>query len=289
MGTSDQEERINRVLYAIHQDISAPLRARDLARLAAWSEQHFHRVFARVVGEPVHAYIRRTRLEQAANQLMFTPDRAIEDIAADCGFRSLSSFSRAFREYFAISPGRWRKADRPIVRPWLSDPEIAAGYRRIRQYPLPPARLIEREPQPLAYVRHSGYGRSISNAWLYLKAWTNAGDRPFAPQIGLHHSNPAWVPLAKCRYVACIGIDSPVLRRAGVSTMTLPGGLHARFRLQGIYGELLPWLTRILEEWLPGSGLKMATTPAFVEYRRNHFLEPDEKFDVDLFLPVSFY
>ncbi len=71
--------------------------------------------------------------------------------------------------------------------------------------------------------------------------------------------------------------------------MTLPGGLHARFRLEGVYGELLPWLTRILEEWLPRSGLKMATTPAFVEYRKNHFLEPDEKFDADLFLPVSFY
>jgi len=289
MPSKDHEERINRVVHAIHRDICAPLRARDLARVAAWSEQHFHRVFASVVGEPLHAYIRRTRLEHAASQLMFMPDRPIEEVAERCGFRSVSSFTRAFRSYFGAPPGRWRGAERPVARAWLSDSEIAAGAARISDDRLPPVRLVEREPQVVAYRRHKGYGRSIGDAWHYLQAWCSAEGRPFAPQIGLHHSNPAWVPLEDCRYVACVGIDRPVLRRVGVSSMTVPGGLHARFRLRGRYGELLPWLTRVLEEWLPGSGLRLATTPAFVEYHRNHFLTDDERFDVDLFLPVHFH
>lgn len=289
MVAVEHEERINRVLYAIHSDISAPLHARRLAEVAALSQHHFQRVFAKVVGEPVHQYIRRTRLEHAANQLMFMPERSVEDIAARCGFRSLSSFSRAFRVYFGTPPGKWRRAERSVDRPWLSDPEIAAGAARIAQCAMPQATLVEREPLAVAYRRHTGYDRTIGNAWRYLQAWARTEQRPFAPQIGLHHSNPAWVALSDCRYVACVGIDRPVVRRAGVSAMTLPGGLHARFSLQGRYGELLPWLTRILEEWLPESDLRLATTPAFVDYRRNHFLEPDEKFDADLYLPVLFY
>ncbi len=63
--------RINDVLYYIHQDISRELLAADLAKVAAYSEQHFHRIFKQIVGEPVHQYIRRTRMEYAANQLMF--------------------------------------------------------------------------------------------------------------------------------------------------------------------------------------------------------------------------
>jgi AraC family transcriptional regulator len=71
--------------------------------------------------------------------------------------------------------------------------------------------------------------------------------------------------------------------------MMLPGGLHAAFELKGKYGELLPWLSRVQDEWLPASGFKMSTTPAFVQYRKNHFLEEDETFELSLFLPISIY
>ena len=69
--------------------------------------------------------------------------------------------------------------------------------------------------------------------------------------------------------------------------MIIPGGLHVAFRLQGQYGELVPWLTRILEDWLPKSGYKLQTTPIIAQYVKNHFLSEDEQFDVKLYLPVS--
>jgi len=290
MPSSHQSARINEVLYAIHRDISGDLSARRLAAVAAFSEQHFHRVFQAVVGESLHRYVRRTRLEQAANQLMFDPQRPVIEIAEMCGFSSLSSFSQAFKNTFAAPPGAWRKIDRRSASPpFLEDAEIAAGYQKIQVRELPLPQLKERQPQALAYVRHQGYGRSIRLAWQTLQAWAAANQRPFQLQIGLHHTNPAWVALENCRYVAGLGIDAPVVRRGVVSSMVLPGGLHAEFELQGYYGELLPWLSRILEEWLPHSGFKMQTTPAFVHYRKNHFLAPDEQFDAVLCLPVSPY
>ena len=45
MNTNQHLSRINDVLYFIHQDISNTLLAKDLANIAAYSEQHFHRTF----------------------------------------------------------------------------------------------------------------------------------------------------------------------------------------------------------------------------------------------------
>ena len=241
-----------------------------------------------MVGESVHQYVRRTRLEHAANQLMFDSGSPVIDIANKCGFTSLPSFSQAFKNDFGLTPGQWRKRDKKTQNPpYLEDTEIAAAYERIRNKSLPTPQLMEKPEQHVAYVRHHGYGRSIRFAWQTLQAWAATEHRSFTQQLGLHHSNPAWVPLHQCRYVACLGIDKPILRRGVVNSLNIPGGLHAAFELEGKYGELLPWLSKILEQWLPASGLKMQTTPAFVEYHTNHFLAADERFELTFYLPVS--
>ncbi|BBB26187.1 AraC family transcriptional regulator [Amphritea japonica] len=289
MVAIQQDARINDVLYYIHRDLSAPLTGAVLARVAAYSEQHFHRVFQRVTGESLHRYIRRIRLEQAANLLMFEPDSPVRDIALKSGYSSLASFTRIFGEQFGISPGRWRHQETPQMLPYNTDPEIAAGAKRIAGYPLPVPDLLELPDQPVAYIRHLGYGRSIKTAWQILQAWAVAEGRPFGPQIGLHHSNPALTPLDQCRYVACLGIDRPISRRGLVNSLVIPGGLHARFRFSGQYGDLLPWITRLQNEWLSHSGLKAGVTPAFAEYQRNQFIDAQEHFELCYYQPVSLY
>ncbi|EGR0108121.1 AraC family transcriptional regulator [Vibrio vulnificus] len=282
--------RINDVLYFIHQDISRELSAKALADVAAYSEQHFHRVFKQVVGESIHQYIRRTRMEYAANQLMFDTRSSVLDIANKCGFSSVSSFSRAFKATFSMAPGEWRYHDLHISdKPYLKDPEVAAGYHRVEKRTLPEPKITEVPERMAAYVRHVGYNRSIKNAWLILKAWANSEGRSFEVQFGLHHSNPAWVELDKCRYVACIAIDKPLKYRGVVNQMVIPGGLHAVFRLHGVYGELLPQISMVLEKWLPASGFKLRSTPAYVHYHSNHFVNESEAFELDFYLPISFF
>ena len=289
MAAIQQDARINDVLYYIHRDLSAPLTGAILARVAAYSEQHFHRVFQRITGESLHRYIRRIRLEQAANLLMFEPDTPVRDIALKSGYSSLASFTRVFGEQFGISPGRWRHQETPQMLPYSNDPEIVAGAKRIAQQPLPVPDLIELPDQPVAYVRHLGYGRSIKSAWQILQAWAVAENRKFGQQIGLHHSNPALTPLDQCRYVACLGIDQPIPRRGLVNSLVIPGGLHARFKFSGQYGDLLPWITRLQDEWLSVSGLKVGATPAFTEYQRNQFIDSQERFELFYYQPVSLY
>lgn len=290
LPTASQISRINDVLFHIHQDISQPLAASHLAKVAAYSEQHFHRLFHQVVGEPVHTYIRRVRLEFAANQLMFDTQSSVLDIAEKSGFSSLSSFSKAFKTVFNVPPGAWRKLDKSNKhKPYLRDIEIAQAYERLKEKKLPSMQLLTLPERYVAYVRHQGYGRSIGQAWQILKVWADTEKRDFTQQFGLHHSNPTWVELEQCRYVACIEINQPIQKRSLVNSLTIPGGLHAVFHLTGKYGELLPQLSHILEYWLPQSGFKMQSTPAYVHYHKNQFLTEGEVFDLDFCLPISLY
>lgn len=288
MSLSQQVSRINDVLYFIHSDISEELPARQLAAIAAYSEQHFHRVFKQIVGESVHQYIRRCRLEFAANQLMFDTRSSVLTVATKSGFASVSSFSRAFKATFAMAPGEWRSKDTTTkTPPYLKEPEIAAAYQRIQNRELPQVQIVELRARHVAYVRHQGYDRSIRLAWQTLLAWANTEGRSSHQQFGLHHSNPAFVRLEQCRYVACLGIDKPLLRRGTVNSLSIPGGLHAVFKLTGKYGELLPYLSKIIEQWLPSSGFKMQSTPAYVHYQQNHFLAESEQFELHFCLPIS--
>ncbi|WP_047047124.1 AraC family transcriptional regulator [Vibrio mexicanus] len=286
----NQQSRINDVLFYIHQDISRDLAARDLAKVASYSEQHFHRTFKSVVGESVHQYIRRIRMEYAANQFMFDPQTPIIDIVQKSGFSSASSFNRAFKETFKMSPKEWRKQDKQIsAKPYLKDEEIARAYQRIASDSLPKPKVVEVPSRMAAYVRHTGYNRSITNAWQLLKAWAMTEGRDHSIQYGLHHSNPTWIELDKCRYVACIEIDKPLSMRGVVNQFVIPGGLHAVFRLEGTYGDLLPKITLILEHWLPNSGFKLRSTPAYAHYHQNHFIDENEKFELDFYLPIGFF
>jgi len=203
---------------------------------------------------------------------------------------SLSSFSKAFKSQFSMSPGKWRERKRkPTTPAWHENPDFRAADKRISKLSLPEPSLQNMEPRQVAYVRHIGYGKNISNAWQLLAAWCEREGRPMNTQIGLHHSNPEWIPLNSCRYVACVGIDRQVIRNGHVHSLTIPGGLHACFHIKGRYGDLLPWVSKILNQWLPTSGLKMQTTPGFAVYNRNHFLHSDERFDLSYCLPITFY
>ena len=291
MPTVDAIFRINEVLSLIHGNLADDLRAGVLAKRAAYSEYYFHRVFKQVTNESVHQYIRRVRLEAAANQLLFSPSLTVEQIAVSCGFLSLSSFTRAFKSTYGNSPGQWRalppKANKQDKLPFLDDPEIRRAYKRMASKPLPEPDIVNLEPCEVAYIRHKGYGRSIAKPWQQLKNWALTEQRSMDIQIGLHHSNPALMPLAQCHYVACVGIDKPVMRRGKINSVVIPGGLHAAFYLEGQYGDLLPLINKITQQWLPESGFMAKTTPAFARYQENQFLKQDDDFKLIFYLPLQ--
>lgn len=100
--------------------LATPPTIRDLAREAGVHPVHLARSFRAQYGLPIGAYLRRLRLEAAAAELA-RPDRTICEIALELGFADQSHFTRAFKRYSGLTPGRYR-ANLRQRKPAITDP-----------------------------------------------------------------------------------------------------------------------------------------------------------------------
>lgn len=98
---------LRRVEEMVHERFREKLRIDDLAAEAGVHPAHLARVFREHYGTPVGTFIRRLRLEWAADQLVST-DHSLSRIAYDAGFADQSHFTRAFRRTRGMPPGRYR-------------------------------------------------------------------------------------------------------------------------------------------------------------------------------------
>jgi AraC family transcriptional regulator len=105
--------RINRVLDHIDAHLGDPLTLDELAGVAAFSPFYFHRIFAALVGETPAQYVRRLRVERAAQQLVAAPGKAVTEVALDCGFSGSAPFARAFKETLGMTASEWRRTMGP--------------------------------------------------------------------------------------------------------------------------------------------------------------------------------
>jgi AraC-like DNA-binding protein len=97
-----------------------PLDVPALARAAFASEAHFIRSFRAAFGETPHRCLQKRRVERA-QELLREGDATVTEISLAVGFRSLGSFSSAFRALTGESPSgyraAWRERSDPAVVP----------------------------------------------------------------------------------------------------------------------------------------------------------------------------
>jgi len=105
---SDYQHRIHRVFRYIEQHLNTDLSLETVSKEAYFSPYHFHRVFKYITGETLNTYINRQRIENSALALIHT-NNSITDISLSCGFSSNSSFTRAFKKFYGVSPTAFRK------------------------------------------------------------------------------------------------------------------------------------------------------------------------------------
>jgi AraC family transcriptional regulator len=132
--------RLNRVLDHIDQHLADPLELATLAEVAHFSPYHFHRLFAAWMGETLGEYLRRRRLEIAAQRLAANAQLPVLNVALEVGFGSGEAFARAFKERFDCTPTRGSVGPRSL----RSAARSTAMWIRLRA-----SRIRQTMPRPL--------------------------------------------------------------------------------------------------------------------------------------------
>lgn len=92
----------------IEANLSARLRARDVARAVGLSPSRFVHRFAAACATPFGPYLRRRLMEEAARRLAASAD-GVGEIAGGLGFSSHTRFSIAFRRSHGCTPSAFRQ------------------------------------------------------------------------------------------------------------------------------------------------------------------------------------
>jgi len=312
------EGRVNAAMDYVDTHLDEVLTVERLAEVAHFSPYHFHRIFRSMTGQTIGAFVARVRIERAANLLAARPNLSVTDIALRTGFASPSSFSRAFREAYDMSPTEWRagghqRHERKSIDP-AADPDLdvftARGHFGVTGTRLSvetgrtiwdvaagglgsvSVRVEEFKHTEVAYIRYTGRYQGLSEVFseLYGRLLSWAEPRGFlapgTPLFNVSHDDPSLTDDEHLRLSVCVPVPADTPAEGDIGRMALGAGTVAvgRFELgNDDYPEAWYAMTA---GWLPDSGNEPDDRLPFERYVIGREAQREDAEIMDIGIPV---
>lgn len=103
-----QLENYKKLMAYINQHFKEDINIQRIEEICHYSYRNINRIFQAIHGETIGKYIKRIRLEKAAEYLKYSAHK-IADIAFEIGFEDIASFSKAFKNRYNATPSAFRK------------------------------------------------------------------------------------------------------------------------------------------------------------------------------------
>ncbi len=282
-SAQEYQRRINKALAYIRENLDRPLVLGEVARAACFSEFHFHRIFSALMREPVGEYITRKKLERAAFKLAYTPAPKVSLIAEECGYASVSSFSKAFNEWFGCRPTELRQIRQRLdsgggklqtrYEKSLESSAlfVAAGDSTGRFDELDRRIAVGRRAQTEVWHLTSprGYDSgAIWETWGELRCCVEAAGQDWAAcgHFALSHDHPGLTPPERCRYDACVSLPQGTAVNLGLPRTVIPAGVFATFPVEGPDHSILGQYLEFYTVWMAKSGYEPDNFPVVERY-----------------------
>lgn len=295
----DYRTRINRVFEFIDENLESDLSLGAISEIAFFSPFHFHRVFKFVTGETLNEYVIRRRIEKSVLDLLHKNITTTE-IAHKFGFSDNSSFSRAFKKYYGISPTEFKKQNpNKFSKIRQLESKIGQEYPDYEKYICIINNLknwikmnakIEIKEMPkmdLAYVSSIG-PQNLEKSYEKLIRWAtpqvlmNEQTKP----VTIYHDSFKVTEHDKVRMSACLLLNKPVKTEGEVGLTTIEAGkfIVGSFEI-GLNEFEKSWTGLFV--WMNENGYKKADREPFEIYYNNFNEHPERKAIVDFCIPIE--
>ena len=297
---AEYANRINKAIDFIDHHLDQELTLEIIAAIACYSPFHFHRIFKTLIKESLNVYITRKRIEKAASILMRKKEVTITSLSLRYGFNSNSSFTRAFKKFYGISPTQFRNSSDKFSK--ISKVNSKNGQEIVifekyicdidnHQTMIKMKANIEIKEMPLlnlAYISHVGHA-NLAATFGRLMAWAGPKglmDSPDLKMITVYHDSFKITEPDKVRMSACILLDKPVETGGEIGMRTIDKGkfVVGHFELAGAdFGKT--WTELYI--WLNKNGYKTTDRNSFEIYHNDPEKHPEKKYIVDFCIPVD--
>ena len=107
-GNSPNDENLVLMLQYIQSNY-ARLTLTELARFFGYSERHITRIIKSSTGKSFSEITKELRMKKSA-ELLANPDIPITSVVEMVGYNDLSTFYKAFRSYYGMTPAKYRQS-----------------------------------------------------------------------------------------------------------------------------------------------------------------------------------
>jgi AraC family transcriptional regulator len=205
-----------------------------------------------------------------------------------CGYSSHSSFIKAFKKTFEMTPKDWRnggyeKYSNSILKASNIPTNSNLDFSNIS------ATIVDMPKMQSYYIRNNGYINNVKETWQKLYTLILNNKVQNYKMVALLHDNPTIIDLESCQYIACIITDE----KESVFTQRLPkfnisDGVYAKFDLKGTGEDILRFIQWVYQSWLLDSEYETTTKPSFIIYHKNSYLDNENFFEISYYLSIKF-
>ena len=293
--------RIHKVQDYIEKNYSKSLSTEELAEVAGFSKYHFNRIFKSVLQESLSQYVNRIRMEHALFLLAHRGDMNMTDIALELGFTDSAIFSRAFKNFYGISPVAYRKKYstncKEQVEMLLYNKRHKEKKRVSGTCSLKGEVRLETFPKcQVIYVRHTGSYKSLAREFnrLIRTLFRYAQKQSLLKQgenklLVMYHDNPEFGKEEQFRTSLCMTVPKECVAKEDgkLGVTTIETGLYAVGHFTIKPEEFDSAWDYMYEKWLMTSDYIPRNASPFEVYLNNPKEEKDHLIQVDIYVPIE--
>lgn len=294
----DYQHRINQVFRYIDENLDADLSLHTVSKIAYFSPYHFHRVFKFITGETLNKYVARRRIEKSALDLLYC-DIGITELSIKYGFNENSSFTRAFKKFYGISPTAFKKQNAQKfskIRQLQSKnsqeypdyDEYICVINNLKKWITMNAKIEIKElpKMELAYVSCLGI-QNLETSYQKLIKWATPLSlmNEETKMMTIYHDSFKVTQANQVRMDASILLDKPVNTQGEIGLTSVEKGKFIVGRFEIKLTEFEKSWTGLFV-WMNEHGYKKADQNPFEMYHNNFNEHPEKIAIVDLCIPI---
>ncbi|MEQ3499596.1 AraC family transcriptional regulator [Tenacibaculum sp. SSH1-16] len=294
--------RISNAIDFIERNLDNKLVLEEIAEKAYFSPYHFHRLFKAVTKETVNDFITRKRVEKSASFLLNKKNKTVTEVSEIVGFVTLSSFSRAFKKFYGMSPAEFKKESpskySKICKTESKNGKIETQFEQyicnintnLKWMQMKAKTEVKKMPTlKVAYLTHQGKMDAVENAYHKLMEWAypkGLMQQENLRMLTVYHDSPKITDEDKIRMSVCLTLNSEIKTEGEVSVKEIPELKCIVSRLEITPSEFQQaWESSFV--WMSEHGFKKADQDPYEIFYNNPNEHPEGKCIVDICIPVD--
>ncbi len=288
MGNPTQLDRYKSLLDFLDQKFKEDVSIKDIEEVSYYSYRNINRIFLALHHETIGKYIKRIKLEKAAQYLKYS-DNTISDIAFEIGYSDIAAFSKAFKNQFNCSPSQFRETEEAKLQ--LLKKAIATDP--IDKKPTLTFEIEELPSLEILYITYQGSFEDINaikQVWNQLMKYAFKHKLIDSDSIFLAEilDDNEITDSLNCRYNAGIVIETPLKFEVGglFRTKTISPQKYVKFLHKGSHEDSLITYDYIYSHWMSDVKQELADKPTLEFFLNDEENTPPNELLTEIYIPV---